>query len=189
MERVSTETITQMRDNTGSALRDALDELLERRKAEQPTGQQAGAEMLPQKWHSWMQYARDNRANGVLVVDIGLNVVIAMLTDLARAEAELVQIKERYATYRAASSAQAKLFAAWIEILKGELAAAQRERDELLSRYAFVENQHLCVGYKGKCDGDLEGIAHKETCPAREKDEILRPHLYQTPSDQGAKNP
>ena len=67
-----------------------------------------------------------------------------------------------------------------------QLAAAQRERDELLSRYAFVENQHLCVGYNGKCDGDLEGEPHEEGCPARKRDMVLRPHLYKTPSDQGA---
>ncbi len=44
----------------------------------------------------------------------------------ARAAAELARIKERYSTYRAAATAQAKLFAAQIEMLKEQLAAAQQ---------------------------------------------------------------
>lgn len=60
-----------------------------------------------------------------------------------------------------------------------------REKDQLSvelatlkARYAFHENQRLCDGYDGKCDGDLDGMAHEHTCPARTQDLILRPHLY-----------
>jgi hypothetical protein len=61
---------------------------------------------------------------------------------------------------------------------------AEKERDkarqrveQLEQRYAFHENQRLCVAYNG-CDGDLEGTEHEIDCPARKLDEKLRPHLY-----------
>ncbi len=49
------------------------------------------------------------------------------LEQMSEAEAELAQIKERYATYRAAATAQAKLFAAQVELLKEQLATARNK--------------------------------------------------------------
>lgn len=97
---------------------DALRELLERRKAEQPTGQRAEAE-IP-------------------------------LEQMSEAEAELVQIKERYATYRAASSAQTKLFAAQIELLKEQL----RDND-----LAFAHANELIGKYMKDADDLKEQLA------------------------------
>ncbi len=57
--------------------------------------------------------------------------------------------------------------------------SANRELQTLRTRYAIPENQRLCVGYNGGCDGDLEGTAHEPTCPAFARDRELRPHLYE----------
>ena len=49
---------------------------------------------------------------------------------------------------------------------------------ELSDRYELHENQRLCLGYSGGCDGNLEGLPHERKCPARIQDLVLRPHLY-----------
>jgi len=64
------------------------------------------------------------------------------------------------------------------ELLRESLATLQTKYDILAARYAFHENQRLCIGFNGGCDGDLEGTEHDENCPARSKDLELRPHLY-----------
>ena len=60
----------------------------------------------------------------------------------------------------------------------GEIVELSKEVKRLTTKYAFSENQQLCVGYDGKCDGDLEGTEHEEGCPALIKDRELRPYLY-----------
>lgn len=79
-----------------------------------------------------------------------------------------------------------------INELEGQLAQAEFQRDAALEgwrivgeqlaalqeRYKFEENQRLCVGFNGGCDGDLVASPHNELCPAREKDLLLNPHLY-----------
>jgi hypothetical protein len=62
------------------------------------------------------------------------------------------------------------------------VAELQAEIETLKGRYAFDENQRLCVGYAGGCDGDLEATEHEENCPARKLDTGLRPHIYAPPS-------
>jgi hypothetical protein len=62
------------------------------------------------------------------------------------------------------------------------LSALEEQLAELRKRYAFFENQRLCKGYVGGCDGDLEATEHDENCPARPLDLTLRPHLY-VPTD------
>lgn len=62
--------------------------------------------------------------------------------------------------------------------LRAENAKLQARLDAMSARYAFHENQRLCVGDAGACDGDLEGTEHEEWCPARVLDMTLRPHLY-----------
>jgi len=69
-------------------------------------------------------------------------------------------------------------------VLYAEYLSVKRQLDTLLARYAFQENQRLCVGYGGGCDGDLEAIEHNEGCPAREHDLTLRPHLYLASADE-----
>ncbi len=97
------------------------------------SGQQAAAE-IPLEQMSDEQLDAALQAYGLdlqAVLEHGFKGICKALLkkseELIRAEAELVQIKERYTTYRAASSAQAKLFDAQIELLKEQLAAAQRE--------------------------------------------------------------
>jgi len=58
------------------------------------------------------------------------------------------------------------------------IATAEARVKELEQRYAFAENQRLCLGDAGGCDGDLTATEHDEGCPALEKDKLLRPHLY-----------
>lgn len=61
------------------------------------------------------------------------------------------------------------------------IAQLTQELNALKERYAFYENQRLCLGYADSrsCDGDLEGTKHEEWCPARVKDlQQLRPYLY-----------
>jgi hypothetical protein len=52
------------------------------------------------------------------------------------------------------------------------------DHEDLIARYAFSENQRLCIGYRGGCDGDLADIEHDYCCAARVLDVTLRPHLY-----------
>src|ERR1700677_2375461 len=62
--------------------------------------------------------------------------------------------------------------------LPAELHAHTARVEALETKYAFAENQGLCIGYAGGCDGDLEATRHEEDCPARAKDMELRPYLY-----------
>ena len=68
-----------------------------------------------------------------------------------------------------------------IEDAEKRILAAMQDAEELLRRrkaMEFEDNQDLCGGWDGGCDGDLEAIAHEENCPARAMDMKLRPHLY-----------
>lgn len=62
--------------------------------------------------------------------------------------------------------------------LEEEKRAMARELIYFRRRYAFRENQRLCLGYGGGCDGELVNTEHYEGCPARAADLKLRPHLY-----------
>lgn len=87
------------------------------------------------------------------------------LPGVAELQAEVELGRRRHSEYR--------------DEAEGEFIRYESELATLKARYAFHENQRLCDGYDGKCDGDLEGTAHEETCPARAKDLALRPHLYE----------
>ena len=68
----------------------------------------------------------------------------------------------------------------------GENAEKDRIIAALKSKYAFSENQELCIGFSGGCDGDLDDIEHDEGCPAQLEDIKLRPHLYESSRSQEA---
>lgn len=86
------------------------------------------------------------------------------LPGVAELQAEVELGRRRHSEYR--------------DEAEGEFIKYKSELATLKARYAFHENQRLCDGYDGKCDGDLDGMAHEHTCPARTQDLILRPHLY-----------
>jgi hypothetical protein len=62
--------------------------------------------------------------------------------------------------------------------LERQLAEAQAKLAALETRYASDENQRLCVGYLGGCDGDLESMPHIKECPSYTRDIELNPHRY-----------
>jgi len=61
-----------------------------------------------------------------------------------------------------------------------ELVALRGKYARLKAKYAFEENQALCISFAGGCDGDLEGVPHEDKCPAQVEDKQLRPRLYQS---------
>lgn len=78
-----------------------------------------------------------------------------------------------------------------IERLKARLRSIGAKEEEHEPPYidcfdcSVFENQKLCVGYAGGCDGDLTAMAHDDFCPARANDVILRPHLYSAQPAKG----
>lgn len=60
-----------------------------------------------------------------------------------------------------------------------DTALALLELAEYRQRYGWQENQRLCIGFNGGCDGDLEGIAHNSNCPSYAVDKKNRPYLYE----------
>lgn len=70
---------------------------------------------------------------------------------------------------------------------ENDLYYAVRELLYYRERYEFEENQSLCVGCNGRCDGDLVGAIHETHCPSFEKDIAkLRPDLYNEKTFQEA---
>jgi hypothetical protein len=65
-----------------------------------------------------------------------------------------------------------------VKRLEAELLAARERIAELEQRYAYQENQLLCLGYEGGCDGDLTALPHNDDCPAKVMDLKQNPHLY-----------
>ena len=62
--------------------------------------------------------------------------------------------------------------------LIGRIACLESELSALREKYAFEENQELCIGFDGGCDGDLVATPHNDNCPAQARDRVLNPHLY-----------
>ncbi|MGA7887620.1 MAG: hypothetical protein WCA44_17940 [Acidobacteriaceae bacterium] len=175
MERVSDDRLREiielaknriLQEFTTNEMANVARELLERRKAEQPIGQQAATEIPPAITDADIRAIQAIREAWDMVTDAELLDIKGYLgagvsayqfwleLHYARAEAELAQIKERYSTYRAASSAQAKLFAAQIEMLKEQLASARNK--------ALKEAAEVCdslgaetASYEGKAEDHI----------------------------------
>ena len=182
---------------------DAWREFLRRRKAEQPIGQQPVAEIPPAVTDADLRAIQTIREAWNIVTNVEVENIKGYLgagvsayqfwleLHYARAEAELAQIKERYATYRAAATAQAKLFAAQIELLKEQLASARNKAleeaakvcDSLGAKAVNKENS-----YVGNTE-DFRNYTFTELWAHRAYGQFhcaKAIRALQTPSDQGA---
>lgn len=102
--------------------------------------------------------------------------------DWKRDQASLIEhIASQIATLKAMldeSAKENKRLREQMYSFEDELEKAQATLEQMQERYAIPENQALCIGYAGGCDGDLVAAEHNDNCPAKAKDVELRSYLY-----------
>lgn len=98
-----------------------------------------------------------------------------------RLESDLVSLRTRNEQLEAELADERLAFNHAQEVV-GKL---EDELARMREKYAHQENQELCLGFDGGCDGDLTATPHEENCPAYAKDKELNPHLYVAPPREG----
>jgi hypothetical protein len=103
--------------------------------------------------------------------------VRALIERIGRAEARVAELEAENLALSVRSDPVDQLRAD-VSVLSERNRRLESDLSALRGKYAFEENQELCIGFDGGCDGDLVATPHNDNCPAQARDRVLNPHLY-----------